>query len=159
MTRTPNPKKVQHVCHACKVVSWEYPHRMSRGLVKVLEALARLRIDKGQILVQRKQLRWMSHAEYNSLHQLAYWNLAQPVSTKRTGTWRITDEGLDFIQGKMPILKTAWTLNREILKHEGPEIYAEDVIQGYKFFSEIVAERRAPEPAEAGRQLTLELRR
>lgn len=158
MTRTPAPKKVQHICHACKVVSWEYPQRMSRGLVKVLEALARLKVDKGQATVQRKQLRWMTPGQYNTIHQLAYWNLAQPTSDKRTGTWRITDEGMDFIQGKMAILKTAWTLNGEVIKYEGPEIYVEDVIEGYKFFADAVAERRAPEPAEAGRQLTLALR-
>lgn len=144
------------VCHCCGSKTVEYKHSLGKGLVKVLDMMARVSIRwPGPVKTSRLKL---TRNEAGNLQKLRYWGFIEKTNIegdRKKGTWTVLPLGVDFIQGKTPAPKSVWTYRGDFKRFEGDLIEVEDVVAGYKFRMDYADERRPKPGAFVAEQLTL----
>ncbi|ATI18685.1 hypothetical protein SEA_AMETHYST_64 [Streptomyces phage Amethyst] len=93
-----------------------------------VSGLGKLYEQGGQAL-KRDDLR-LSNAEYSVFAKLAWFGLAQREEEQR---WSITPQGINFIEGRVRVQRTAVTEDREFVGLEGVLVSAGDVNSSFYF--------------------------
>ena len=60
--------------------------------------------------------------------KLRYWQLFEPQGSPRSNSWRITDLGVAYILKEIAVPKYVYSLNNEVVKHEGQDLFISDVL-------------------------------
>jgi len=107
MTATRHLKKLQDewdatiageggCCPVCGKFGKVYKYKLSQGLALALKWIADHGADDGWVDVQTKGPRWMLRSKTYPL--LAHWQFIESQNA-RSGVWRVTDLGRDFLGG------------------------------------------------------------
>ena len=103
------------ICPCCGQKIVEYRHKLNKVLASGLNKLYKSGASK------LKELD-LTYSEYANFQKLKYFNLV----TSESGTYYITQQGLDFILGKGTAPSFVITKNSEVLV-TGPEMYIYEI--------------------------------
>lgn len=116
------------VCPCCDRHIKVYARRVTRVLVEFLRALYRMRafgINPHRFVEVSAELgKDMARGDYS---KLAYWNLIEQ-HPEHTGLWRVTPEGVAFLNGSLRIPVHAFVLRNEVLGYSDDTV---DVSQAF----------------------------
>lgn len=99
---------------------------MARGLIKLYKRQPHIAFHEIAL--------FMEHRELADFAKLAYWGLVeeQPSlredGSNRTGFWKITDLGLDFVEGRVTVAKHARVYDGRCLGLAGPDVAIKDCL-------------------------------
>jgi hypothetical protein len=113
-------KIASSTCPHCGHKIAKYPHTLSKMLI---EALVKLEKHPGQNLIHIG----ITHNQINNFSKLQYWGFVR--KTKDAGYWAITETGKDFLQGKLQVYKTVWTLRGSVDRFDGDLVRVYNIIQ------------------------------
>lgn len=103
-------------CETCGAKVVEYRHTLNQALV---HALGRLYQLGGQAHINDLGL---SFSTINNFQKLRYWFLVDKVQSEeghtRSGVWRLTDRGWDFVDGVIQVPRRAWTYRGEHVRYD-----------------------------------------
>ncbi len=120
----------KRVCEYCGANMVEYKHSLSKALVIGLSRI----YDHGKP-VNLKRLK-LTRSQWDNFQKLRYWDLVEQwVDTKgkrKSGFWRITKIGKDFVTCKKKVMKSVWTYRGETVRFDGKMIDISDVDVNYK---------------------------
>lgn len=105
------------ICVECGAKTKEYKHSMSKGLASGLLAIYQAACKDFVILNGLG----MDRSRWQNLSKLKYWGLVEQKGTK-SGEWRVTDKGEQFILGQLDVPKSVWTYRDEFVRYEGAAV-------------------------------------
>jgi hypothetical protein len=100
-------------CPSCGHITCVYSHHLNKPLVAALRQLVDFYEERRKPANLQKNLS-LTKNQYNNFQKLQYFFLAQRAGSKG---WVPTEEGIDFIRGRIRVGTTALTLNGEILPY------------------------------------------
>ena len=113
-------------CETCGANTVEYKFHLGAGLKRALVQLYKA----GTGEVHRTDMKHINN-DFGNFTKLKFFGLVEPVynkdGTRKGGTWRITQLGIDFLMGKVPVNKYVWTYRNSFLRFDGPLIYVHQV--------------------------------
>lgn len=122
------------ICPACSQRAEVYPRTMTSDMARVLIAMWN---KSGQDWVKVPGL--TNAPKGGDYAKMRFWGLIEnrpedrrEDGSSRTGWWRITDLGRDFVLGRMTIVNHAHIYNNEPLRHDGTSMNIRDAL-GKKF--------------------------
>ena len=113
-------------CSQCGAKTVQYRHSLSKGMVEGLIKLS----DAGIDFINIKEL-GLTRNQWDNFQKLKYWGLVEQKGAK-TGHWKITLNGLNFIGGVIKIARSVWTYRGSVVSIEGPTIAISQVGKRYK---------------------------
>jgi hypothetical protein len=124
-------------CHYCGNVRRTYKRKFPIGDLLALYSLYRSRLA-GNEWVHIKDLQGKSGG--GDFAKYRYWNLIEERSNdspekKNAGYWRLTNKGIEFASGRMPIRTHALVVEGNCFKLEGELVYIKDLweLGGFDF--------------------------
>lgn len=126
--------KESEYCEKCGASVRTYRHNMNKGMVAGLKALARV---GGRGMLRELKL---TISQHNNFQKLRYWDLISPVSG--TYEWVLTEKGLRFLKGIMPVHKNVLTYRGQRRALEGKMVYVNDVDTHYKWDVDYIEDSR-----------------
>ena len=140
-------KTEPELCPACGAKMVEYPHSLSKSLVRAFYKAFRASDSSGFFKVS--QVPGMTHSQQSNLQKLRYWNMIAkaPDASAKGGGWFITRRGRDFIEGRISLSKKVITYRAEVVKFEGAQVSVQDVTGGWKYRPDYAREGR-PHPRD-----------
>lgn len=117
-------------CGSCGAKVMKYKHGLVKGLAYGLRRLAEM--GGGPINLNELNL---SISQQTNFYKLRYWGLVMKASdgNEKGGEWQITDLGYRFIRGEIFLSKYAWSFRGHWICFEGPEIYFDEISDGYQY--------------------------
>lgn len=110
---------VEAVCHYCYAKMVSYKHTLTQKLVKTFIKFYQKEKIYNEVYGPNKlNLRYVDlyHTHWNNFYKLQYWGVVEPIpGTKKTGYWRTTPLGLDFLAGNTRIPKHTRTYRNIII--------------------------------------------
>ena len=130
------------VCDTCGAKLVEYKHGLSKGLCRALIQVAIAFRDTKAHEIKEMGLDYNHRCNFQ---KLKYWGLVEKVGeqTGKGGLWRITEDGKEFVQGKISVPKFVWTYRGKVERYDGDHITIFDVSGGWKSRSQYAKERRS----------------
>ena len=110
------------ICSECGAKTVRYKHTLSSGLITGLRAIASVGEGRISELLHTRSL-------VDNFQKLRYWGFVEPVydgAVRRSGYWRITDEGLRFLDGR-EAFGAVWTYRGETVAFAGDLVKAKDL--------------------------------
>ena len=133
-------------CPHCGAKMVEYKHGLNRGLLTGLRAIAKAGWGGKTVKLRTLEL---NNSEWDNFQKLQYWDLVSKVGSKKSGNWKITELGQQFVSGEKPVNHYVWTYRGVRQRYEGPPLFIDNVLSGYKYRPQYAAEAtstsRAPE--------------
>lgn len=71
--------------------------------------------------------------QYANFQKLKYWVLVTRDEA-HAGHWRITFEGIKFLEGTAKVSRFVWTFNNRVVDCDGPMVYYRDVTGSNSFY-------------------------
>ncbi len=144
-------KRAPKTCPTCDAKMVEYPHSLSRGLARVIFRICQnLGVDRDFHVGSCD----LTNSQINNTQKLRYWGIIAkaPDASAKGGNWILTDVGLAFAQGRIPMRKKVWTYRGDVVRFEGGEVYIMDVAGGWKYRPDYAREGRPhdPDPPDQG---------
>jgi hypothetical protein len=99
------------VCPCCDRKAKVYPFKITQALAQSLRWIYLRGEFDGWVNVQEKGPQWILRAKNYGM--LAHWNLIESSGSK-SGVWRITKKGIDFLNGSIAIPSKLYIYNNEI---------------------------------------------
>ena len=133
--------KEPELCPHCGAKMVEYPHTLSRSLARVIYRITQnLDADRGFHVGSCD----LTNSQINNLQKLRYWGVIAkaPDATAKGGNWILTDRGLAFAQGRIPLRRKVWTHRGEFVRFDGAQIIITDVSDGWKYRPDYAREGR-----------------
>jgi len=120
----------------------EYKHSLNKGLATCLYKLA---LSGGGPINLNKL--GFTYPQRSNFQKLAYWNLAKRFSPNnpndiKGGDWIMTQDGWDFIKGRLSMPKSVWSYRGEFVKYEGNKMPVEMLVDDYQYRPEWAEEAR-----------------
>ena len=138
-------------CQHCGASMNEHKHSISKSMVIGLD-----RLRKRGGLLNIKEL-GLTRNQWDNFQKLRYFGLTEQVPNEegktKQGVWRITQEGLDFLDGKRPVPKSAWSYRGKFVRFEGNPIFPTDADPDYKYREQYAEDSKAHRPSIKGRSL------
>ena len=146
-------KRAPELCPHCDAKMVEYCHSLSKSLARVIFRItqnfdAERRFHVGSI--------GLTNSQINNTQKLRYWDIIakEPDASAKGGHWKLTDAGLAFAEGRIPMRKKVWTYRGEFVRWDGGQIHITDVAGGWKYRPDYAREGRPhPDPPDQGRLL------
>jgi len=110
-------------CPYCKRKASEHQHTFIGVLANGLYDFAKKSFARTP--VELKSLGW-SRTRWQNFTKLKYWGLIEQPEPK-SGKWRLTEKGLEFVTGEIRIPKFVWTWDDEVVEVAEEEILLADV--------------------------------
>lgn len=112
--------KPECFCETCGAKVVEYRHRFNRHLAK---GLGELYLAGGEAHLSDLSL---TYAQQCNFQKLRYWFVVEMVPKEegryRSGMWRITERGKDFVEGRICVPQAVCTYRGEHLRYEGKDV-------------------------------------
>jgi len=112
-------------CNECGAKIVEYKHSFSAALAY---GLHRLYLEGIPINIKHLGL---NRNQWDNFQKLRYWGLVEKsineIGKRIGGCWSITQHGIDFIEGRVPIQKSVWTYRGDSLRFEGNTVFFIDI--------------------------------
>jgi hypothetical protein len=138
-------KKPAELCPHCDAKMVEYCHSLSKSLARVIYRITQnldreRRFHVGSI--------GLTNSQINNTQKLRYWDIIakEPDASAKGGHWKLTDAGLAFAQGRIPMRKKVWTYRGDVVRFEGGEVWIMDVAGGWKYRPDYAREGRPHDP-------------
>lgn len=134
------------ICPHCSAKMVEYPHGLSKGLLRCLVKMVRAGTgDKDLGDLQ------MNYNQQSNFQKLRYWGLVEKSDpgSEKGGKWRMTDLGWAFVKGEIQMRNKVWSYRGEFVRFDGDRIFIQDVTGGWKYRPEYA---REAVPHESGHQ-------
>ena len=113
------------VCPHCDALMMQYKHNLNPPLV---EGLREIYNHQGVFLnVKLLDIDWVARANFTKLR---FWGLIIPHmrgDVPVDGEWKITKEGIAFVEGKIKVHKSIWYYRNKFVKFDGELIKITDV--------------------------------
>jgi len=111
------------VCDRIAIVYWKAIHSSSAAaLVRLVRMYQGLGIHIDDFNIEQG-----GNSSYCNFASLKLWNLVKPqenILTRKSasGIWHPTQHGIDFVNERITVPKTAVTFNKEIIRFEGEQV-------------------------------------
>ncbi len=147
-------------CPTCNQKILEHKHKLSAPLVQALFSVwAHAR--RGPVKVKALGL---DHPQQANLQKLGYWNLVEKSHDQKTmlrigGCWNLTEDGVEFLKGKLRVPSYRWTYQADVLPRKDSE-HMRDIFEiwdGYELPEEWAARAHVHGAPEVEPQLSLEM--
>lgn len=126
--------KVVPVCGECGAKMVEYTFTFNKGICVFLRALY---LAGG---VAKTDTLGLTYSQRTNSQKVRYWDLAIPhineESKKKAGWWQITDHGIKFLRGEVPIHKKVVMYRNERRRYEGEQILVTNVVDTWEYRSD-----------------------
>ena len=93
----------------------------------------------------------LTDKKYTDVTKLYYWDLIEPLrssredGSKRVGMWRMTQKGIDFVEGKIAVDKNVFVYNNKVYRRSEEKATIRDCF-GLKFnYEELMSDVKEPE--------------
>lgn len=135
MKLTETELKKGQMCPCCtqwaQMYKYSFHGTMASALVHIYIATKNGIVDDEGYLHVENYL--VSLGEKPSKHgKLRYWGLIEQKnngdsSKKHSGEWRLTQKGLDFVEGRISVPRCAWLFNSQCYGFEGEEVFIDNI--------------------------------
>jgi hypothetical protein len=126
------------LCSECGAKTVEHKHTLSAALIKALDILYR---HNGKKLTNLKILGF-SRNQWDNFQKLKYWELITQDKPK-SGEWRVTAKGEQFILGRIKVPFKVITYRGEFVRFEGDPTHCEENSESWKQRPEYIADMTA----------------
>jgi hypothetical protein len=120
-------------CPCCEQLVKKYKRAINSGMAMSLIRLHKMSEQK-HTFYHLTDFLGNSHGQWwSDFGKLQYWDLLLSMPNtdskkKRSGYWKITDEGKEFVKGRIKISKYGFFYNQKILGFEGPLVRIQDCL-------------------------------
>lgn len=130
-------------CPHCDAKMVEYKHTLNKNIIQCLWIVC----EMGGILPFKELNGRVTYNQRNHFQQLQYWGLTRKVKdedgTRVAGLWAITEDGMRFLKGEIPVFKHVWTYRGEFVRFDGEALFVSDYgYEPYKTAEQYAAEAR-----------------
>lgn len=116
--------KEEAICPCCNSEIVVRKESLSKGLVSTLVKFYMECRLYGTDELHLQDETDLTKNQYNNFQKLQYFHLV--VKTNRTGVWKITREGIDFIEAQTMIAKNVYVFRNRIVETDGPMVTLSD---------------------------------
>ena len=124
--------KKKTFCPTCGACTDEYDHVLAKSLARVI-----FRICQGIDSDRRFHVGsiGLTNPQINNLQKLRYWDIIakEPDGEAKGGYWILTDTGLQFAQGRIPLRRKVWTYRGDVQRLEGAEVFIQELAGGWRY--------------------------
>ena len=115
-------KEIVEICPCCGQRTIKRRHCLNAILVRALSVLA----AEGNGCAKLREIEpFLNKSEYNNFQKLQYFGLIEKIP--RTRYWKITEVGVNFLNGNTAAPSYVWVRNKMVLDTMiGPGIYVND---------------------------------
>lgn len=118
-------------CPHCDASMMEHKHGLSKPVIEGLRALAECGggpLRRGEFLPKGQD-----HSKYTNFSILKHWGFCAQVDVndERGAGWLTQLFGWEFLSGLKPAFKYVWTYRNEVVEFEGPEVYIQELTDGW----------------------------
>lgn len=144
-------------CPSCGAKTVEYKHGLNLLLAQALVSAfyGSTSAFRNQQLIFTKPFKvadlGLSHSQQANFQKLAYWEFVSKVADG----WILNPRGADFVLGRAPAPRFAWTYRGKFKRYDGDDILIYEVIEGYQVRAEYAAAAEAHAQDEQAGQRTL----
>tara|TARA_R110000803_G_scaffold142564_2_gene208827 strand:+ start:162 stop:608 length:447 start_codon:yes stop_codon:yes gene_type:complete len=114
-------------CEHCGAKVVEYKHSLSKSLVRCLYVAAK----EGRQSFNPNNLK-LNYTQKSNFQKLKYWNLICKIGNEKSGDWKITNFGWDFLEGNKVAQKSVFTFRGNVVRYEGDYIDIIKITGGWK---------------------------
>jgi len=108
-------------------------HRMDYSKVKLLSKIGRInkdhrwvKIQQDEALIKKDEIEFTIQTDAVHASRLKWFGLVE-LKERRSGLYRITREGVDFLKGSLAVPTIIYCRSGEVIKTEEEEVYVNDV--------------------------------
>ena len=85
----------------------------------------------------------LDKSEYGNFAKLQYWGLAEKCDNKeRGGKWRVTENGWQFLEGRLAIPHGVTVYRKKVLERHGMLVTIRDLTGGWKYRPQHIADSK-----------------